>query len=137
MNQTISHHAALIYVMVIVSAADRSMSDAELRRIGSIIRNLPIFADFSEENLISTAQTCAQILDDQEGLETVLGLVSGALPEKLHDTAYALAVEVAASDLNVNPEELRILQILRNRFGLDRLVCAGIERTVLARHRTI
>lgn len=137
MNQTISHHAALIYVMVIVSAADRNMTDAELRRIGSIIRNLPIFADFSEEKLISTAQDCAEILDDDEGLETVLGLVSGALPEMLHDTAYALAVEVAAADLNVNPEELRILQILRNRFGLDRLVCAGIERTILARHRTM
>lgn len=137
MPQTISHHAALIYVMVIVSAADSSMSDKELKRIGSMIRNLPIFADFSEENLISTAQDCAQILDDDEGLETVLGLVSGALPEKLHDTAYALAVEVAASDLKVNTEELRILQILRNRLGIDRLVCAGIERTVLARHRTI
>lgn len=137
MNQTISHHAALIYVMVIVSASDSTMSDSELKRMGSIIRNLPIFADFSDENLISTAQTCAQILDDDEGFETVLGLIAGALPEKLHDTAYALAVEVAASDLSVNPEELRVLQILRNRFGLDRLVCAGIERTVLARHRTV
>ena len=137
MPQTISHHAALIYVMVIVSAADSSMSDKELQRMGSMIRNLPIFADFSEEKLISTAQDCAEILDNDEGLETVLGLVCGALAEKLHDTAYALAVEVAASDLKVNTEELRILQILRNRLGIDRLVCAGIERTVLARHRTV
>ena len=136
MTQTISPQAALIYVMVIVSAVDRVMSDAELRRIGSTIRNLPMFKEFSEDKLIPTAQTCQQVLDSDEGLETALGLITGALSERLHDTAYALAVEVAASDLNVNPEEIRILQILRNRLGLDRLVCAGIERTVLARHRT-
>lgn len=137
MNKTISHHAALIYVMVIVSAVDRSMNDPELKRIGSVIRNLPVFADFNQDNLIATAQTCQQILDSDEGLETVLGLITGALPERLRDTAYALAVEVAASDLNVNPEEMRILQILRNRLGLDRLVAAAIERTVLARHRKL
>jgi tellurite resistance protein len=137
MPSTISHHAALIYVMVVVSAVDRNMNDHELRRIGSIIRNLPIFADFSEEHLISTAQDCAQILDNDEGLETVLGLVLGSLPETLYETAYALAAEVAAADLSVKAEELRILQILRNRFVLDRLVAAAIERTVTARHQTL
>lgn len=137
MNATISHHAALIYVMVVVAAVDRNMNDKELRRIGSVIRNLPIFSDFSEENLISTAQDCAEILDDDEGLETVLGLVMQSLPEKLHETAYALAAEVAAADLSIKAEELRILQILRNRMALDRLVAAAIERTVTARHQTV
>jgi hypothetical protein len=42
---TISHHAALIYTMVMVSAADRNMTDAELRMIGEITRGLPVFVD--------------------------------------------------------------------------------------------
>ena len=44
----ISHHAALIYVMVIVSAADGEMTDAELHVIGELIRLLPVFADYEK-----------------------------------------------------------------------------------------
>ncbi len=36
----ISHHAALIYTMVLVSAADRDMTDAELRKMGEVISGL-------------------------------------------------------------------------------------------------
>ena len=37
------HHDALIYTMVIVSAADREMTDAELRRMGQLVTILPVF----------------------------------------------------------------------------------------------
>ena len=42
MSQTISHHSALIYTMVVVSAADGSMNDAELHTIGEIVNTFPI-----------------------------------------------------------------------------------------------
>jgi len=38
----LSHHAALVYVMVMVSAADRNMTDAEMKTIGEIVNFLPI-----------------------------------------------------------------------------------------------
>ena len=47
-NDTLSPHEALIYVMVVMAAADRDMSDRELKRIGDQVRNLPAFADFDE-----------------------------------------------------------------------------------------
>ena len=40
---TLNPHAALIYVMVVVSAADARMSDAELHTIGDMVRSLPAF----------------------------------------------------------------------------------------------
>ena len=134
MPGAVSHHSALIYVMVMMSAVDRRMSDREFGRIGSIIRNLPIFEDFDQDRLLSVAQECADILDDDEGLETVLGLIAGSLQKELHETAYALGVEVAASDLNVRPEEEKLLQMLRSRLGLDRLTTVAIERAARARH---
>jgi len=130
----ISHHAALIYVMVMMSAVDRKMSDRELGRIGTITRNLPIFEDFDHDRLLAVAQECAEILDNDEGLETVLGLIANGLPRELYETAYALGVEIAASDLNVRPEEEKLLQMLRNRLGLDRLTTVAIERASRARH---
>ncbi len=67
---------------------------------------------------------------------TVLAIVSSSLPARLHDTAYALAVEVAAVDLHVEQEELRFLQMLRDTLNLDKLTVAAIERGARARYRT-
>lgn len=130
-------HEALIHLMVVMSAVDRDMTDAELGRIGSLIRNLPVFRDFDENRTIEVARQCQQILQEENGLERILTSVREAVPEKLHDTAYALAVEVAAADLHVEPEELRMLQIVRNRLQLEPLVAAAIERAARARHRRL
>ena len=75
MNQTISHHDALIYVMVTMSAADSTMTDAELHQIGEIVRTTPVFRDYREEKLVTSAEICADILQADDGLETVLELV--------------------------------------------------------------
>lgn len=130
-------HEALIYLMVVMSAADRDMTDAELGRIGNLIRTLPVFVDFDEERTIDVARQCQEILQGDDGLETILGYVRDRVPQKLHDTAYALAVEVAAADLHVEPEELRMLQIVRNRLRLEPLIAAAIERAALARRRAL
>ena len=134
MSQMINHHSALIYVMVTMSAVDRSMNDEELARIGSIVRNLPVFRDFDEERLLHTARECGEILSEDGGLDAVLAMVTESLPKYLSETAYALAVEVAAADLDVQQEELRFLQMLRDRLGLDKLTVAAIERGARARH---
>jgi len=137
MPQTISHHAALIYVMVTISAVDRTMNDDEVKRIGNIVRNLPIFKDFNEDNLVHMAEECASILNEEGGLDAVLGLIAEALPVHLHETAYALGVEVAAADLSVKQEELRFLQLLRDSLELDKLAIAAIERGARARHAVL
>lgn len=135
MNEQVTHHDALIFVMVMASAVDRAMPDRELAHIGQLIDVLPVFDGFKKDDLISVSQRCAEILEGPEGLDIALEVVRDALPVKLHDTAYALAVEVAAVDLAVNPEEVRLLQLLRDRLGLDKLTCAAIERSAIARYR--
>ncbi|MEE4010697.1 tellurite resistance TerB family protein [Roseibium sp. FZY0029] len=137
MNEPISVQEALIYVMVIVSASDNQMTDNELATIGDMIKMLPVFNGYDGNRIIPAAQRCGDILQEDNGLQLVLELVGDVIPTKLYDTAYALAVEVAAADLHVEKEELRILQLLRDRFKLDKLTVAAIERGAIARHRTI
>ena len=136
MSSPITIQDALIYVMVTMSAVDKTMTDAELAQIGNITRTLPIFQDFNEERLIRVSRDCGAILSEPDGLDTVMLIAHDALPPGLYDTAYSLAVEVAAADLHVEQEELRLLQILRDRLGLDKLTCAAIERGAMARYRT-
>ncbi len=129
----ITHHAALVYTMVLVSASDSNMTDAELRKIGEIIKGLPVFDDYNADLLPATASACAELLDDEDGLEKALALIKAALPKKLHETAYALACDIAAADRKVAPEELRMLEMIRHRLNIDRLVAAAIERGARAR----
>lgn len=137
MEKPISHHEALIFAMVTMSAVDRTMSDEELRRIGQLVEWIPVFRDFDADRLVTLAETCGEILQEDDGLETVLGLIRDCTPEHLHETAYALAVEVAAADLRIEQEELRFLAMLRDALGLEKLVVSALERGAQARHRRI
>ena len=137
MNEQVSPHAALVYVMVTMAAVDRTMTDAELMRIGSLVQRLPAFNDFDTEQLVPTAEACGELVASEDGLHTVLDVIAESLPKKLYETAYALAVEVAAVDLSIEQEELRFLQLLRDRLGLDKLVVAAIERGARARYRSL
>ena len=136
-DDTLSPQRALIYIMVVMAAADREMTDRELKRIGDQVRNLPVFAEFDESELVASAEECASQLGRHGGLDRFLDTIIGSLPSNLVETGYALACEIAAADLKVEQEELRLLRILRDRLGVDALVASAVERAVRARHATI
>jgi tellurite resistance protein len=127
---------ALVYAMVTMSAVDRIISDGELSKIGAIVNQLPIFKGFDVAHLVKTAEKSGDILSEDDGLDTILDSIADALPKKLHETAYALAVEVAAVDRTVGNEEIRFLELLRDKLNLDTLVIAAIERGARARHQS-
>lgn len=128
------HHTALVYTMVLVSASDSNMTDRELQTIGEIVSHLPVFADYDRKRLPKEAQACAELLSEDEGLEKVFGTIIAGLPEKLKETAYAVALDVAAADGAVSQEELRMLEVLRHRLAVGRLPAAAIERGARARY---
>ncbi len=133
----VTPHTALIYTMVLMSAADGEMSDAELATIGEIVGTWPAFKGVDMAHLTQDAEACAGMLSADDGLENVLDTIAGALDGPLCETAYALACDVAAADLEADQEELRLLEYIRYKLDLDRLVAAAIERAARARHATI
>ncbi len=133
----IGHHEALIYSMVLAAAADRDMTDSELNRIGEIVRHLPIFADFDGDTLPQVAEDCAKLLGPEDGLNDAFGKIKEALPDRLRETAYALACDVVAADARASQEELRLLELLRHAIGVGRLPAAAIERAAAARYATL
>ena len=137
MTEPLNHHAALVYVMVAISSVDRAMTGDEFSRIDEIVSNLPVFGDCDKNGLVETAEACGDILSADSGLQQVLRLVREALPEKLRETAYWVALEVAAADRLVRPEELRFLEMLGDALELDRTTTAAFERGIRARNTTL
>ncbi|MFP6729995.1 MAG: tellurite resistance TerB family protein [Alphaproteobacteria bacterium] len=133
----VSHHTALIYSMVLLSAADGDMTDVEVAVISDIIRTLPVFQDYDTELLSQATADCAELLGADSGFEAVVKIIGANLPDRLRETAYLLACEVVAADLVADQEELRLLEMLRNHLVIDRLVTVAIERAVRARHTTV
>lgn len=131
---SLSVQESLIYMMVITAAADQDFSDQELNRTRTLVERLPVFADFDRDDLAGIAAKCLDLLQDGD-VELVLRAIVDDLPKKFHDTAYYVAVEVAAADLDLGQAELRWLEMVRDHLGLDRLVTAAIETAARARLR--
>jgi len=132
---TLTPQEALVFVMVTMAAADSNLSERELARIGNTVDTLPVFDGYSRDQLVETANRCTAILNEPGGIDQILGMVKASLPERLQETAYAVAIEIASADLHAEQEELRFLQILRDEFELDNLVTAAIERSARVRFR--
>lgn len=135
MSARLTPQEALIYAMVTVSAADRTITTEELARIGSIVKELPPFHDYTDDWLADAAQDCGKLLRRPNGIENVLTLINASLHPRLHETAYVLSAEVAASDLSVHASELHFLGMLATALGLDSATCAALERGARARHQ--
>lgn len=131
----LSAHEALIHVMVIAASADAKVSDRELEIISRLVNRSPVFEKFDRADLGQVAAQAIDLIKDSSDLDKVLGMVLEAVPARLHDTAYALAVEVATVDLRLEQEELRFLEMIRDGLKLDGLVAAAIEASARARLR--
>ncbi len=134
---TTSAQDALIHIMLVAASSDSTMTERELIRIQALIDRLPVFEGFDKSRLTAVANECADLLNGPDGLDHVIDNALAALPKKLEDTAYALAVEVTSVDLHLEQEELRYLEMLRDKLSLDRLTTAAIEVAARARHRRL
>ena len=141
MNDTATHPLSaqdcLVAVMIAVSASDEQIRTAELVKIETAVNNLPIFGDYDEDRVNVVAQTVFDLFSDEDGLDALFGLIRDNLPERLFETAYALACDVAAADGTLADTELRLLEEIRYELNLDRLHAAAIERGARARHMSL
>ena len=136
-NTRFNPQEALVCAMVLMAASDRNMTDAELGAMSRLVQELPVFSDFHPAGIASVTETCLGLLDREDGLDRAMNLIRDALPQRLRETAYLLACEVAAADGEASQAELQFLQDLRIALDLDRLIAGAIERAAKARYQVI
>ncbi len=138
MSQTpaMSPQDALIAVMVASSASDENMRTAELVAIQRMVNHMPVFAAYDADRIRRVSQIVFDLFEEEDGLDALFGLIRGALPERLNETAYALACDVVTADGKHNEVELRMLEEIREELSIDRLHAAAIEWGARVRHMT-
>jgi len=128
---------ALVALMIAESAADENIRTSELVTIERLVNHLPIFANYEFGRVKVVSAIVFDLFSEEDGLDALFGLVTEALPEKLRETAYALACDVAAADGRLQETELRMLAEIRYVLNIDRLHAAAIERGARARHAVL
>ncbi len=133
-NAPMSAQDALVAVMVACSASDQNMRTAELVAIQRMVNHMPIFASYDADRIRRVSQTVFDLFEEEDGLDALFGLIREALPERLYETAYALACDVVTSDGRHSQVELRMLEEVREELHIDRLHAAAIEWGARVRH---
>jgi tellurite resistance protein len=126
---------ALIHIMVVTASSDEGISQHELDALADQIVRSPVFNGYDMDRLSIVANEAVD-KTNAEGFEGVLDTAVAAIPDRLHDTAYALAVEIAIVDVQLPQEELRLLEMVRDRLSLSSLVTGAIEASARARMRS-
>ena len=135
-TNVLSAQDCLVALMIAVSASDENMRTAELVKIQSAVNMLPVFAGYDSDRTRRVSQIVFDLFEQVDGLDALFGLIRDNLPERLNETAYALACDVAAADGTLAETDLRLLEEIRYELSIDRLHAAAIERGARARHTT-
>ncbi|KAJ56405.1 2-dehydro-3-deoxyphosphooctonate aldolase [Actibacterium mucosum KCTC 23349] len=128
---------ALVAVMIATSASDEDIRTSELVTIQRIVNHLPVFAEYDVDHLSRVSAAVFDLFEVEDGLDALFELVLEALPDKLFETAYAMACDVAAADGKLDESELQMLAEIRYQLNIDRLHGAAIERGARARHMVV
>ncbi|KUF12796.1 tellurite resistance TerB family protein [Pseudoponticoccus marisrubri] len=135
--QPLTPQDSLVALMIAVSASDENVRTVELVKIDGAVNSLPVFSGYDTERVRAVSSMVFDLFEQEDGLDALFGLLRDTLPERLYETAYALACDVAAADGTLQETELRLLEEIRYELNIDRLHAAAIERGARARHITL
>jgi tellurite resistance protein len=137
LNKPLTPQDALVALMMTTSLSDETIRTAELVTIERIVNHLPVFADYDADRIRPVADLVFDLIEEEDGLDALFGLIREALPARLNETAYAIACDVAAADGKLMDAELRMLEEIRHELSIPRLHAAAIEQGARARHLTL
>lgn len=128
---------AIIYLMVLASAVDGSINVSEMRAIGRVVRSFPLFSAEHEDGLVKLAEQAGAVMSSDGGLHKVMDAAHDCIPEHLTETAYAAVVDIVTADESLNLEEIRVLELVREKLEISDDGAAAIEHAARARHMTL
>ncbi|MGR3495588.1 tellurite resistance TerB family protein [Citreimonas sp.] len=128
LEDPLSPQDCLVALMIVASASDETMRTTELLKIDTAVRTLPIFGAYDPDRVRAVSTLVMQLLAREDGLDALFDILRRDLPQRLFETAYALACDVAAADGTLADAELRLLEEIRYELDLARRPAAASAR---------
>ena len=120
--------------MTLSSAIDGEISNTEMQFIKDCINNLPIFKNFSNDDLEKTINMFFELLSGDNDPETIIELIDQSLDKKTKHIAYALSMEIMMIEENFTNEKLRLLELFEKNFDINDLESASIKYTIKTKY---
>jgi hypothetical protein len=111
------------------------MSDTDHQLMQAVIASTPALSGGDSDVDQSHFQRLQDLLDADEGLETVLELIEAAPANG--EVLYALTVEFIVRRGRISAAEMRLLDILAGRFNVAPLTRAAIDTATRIRMKAL
>ncbi len=121
-------------IIIAAVASDQTLSDEELKFMPVMFSRMRLFHGWSAEQYDDLFDTLFQVLKHQ-GFAAFLNICISGLPEKLRQTAFAVAVDIVLADSTVNREEKDFLYELQKKLGLDTKLATKIIEVIRIKNR--
>jgi tellurite resistance protein len=115
--QKLTKEIAYVGILILANNSDGNVSDEESRALGTACSRMKMYRDLTGDQVGRIIDRAVGIIN-RKGFEEALGLFVQALPEKLHRTVFANAVDLVLADGVVEAEEKAFINDLRKALGL-------------------
>jgi len=121
-------------VMLSAVACDGHISDEEVRSLFTTASRMKLFEQVNGQKWNRMMDKLLGILK-RDGVDALLDKSVGALPDELHDTAFACACNLVLADQGIEDEEKQYLSNLQKRLNLDRDQSLKIFKVMVIKNR--
>lgn len=109
---------AYLETMMMLSLADGEVEDEEIQDLAVTIARHPKMRDLGDRQVIDTLIKSWKEIEKQ-GMDRRMREIAGMLSHDQRIDAIGMAISVASSDGQIEPEEMSVLQKLQKSFGLS------------------
>lgn len=120
-------------ILVSVVASDGEITDQEFDDINSASRKAKILHGLTGKQFTKAADKVFEILQKQ-GYEALLDLCAASLPADKREGVYTIAVDLAFSDGSIDDNEVYVVQMLRDKLGVESVVATNIENVIIKKN---
>ena len=90
-------------VILVAAAADGYLANEEVQIVISSLYRMQLFQSYPSDHLSRMINRLMRIIETQS-IDALLEIAVNSLPEYLHETAFAIATDIALSDGEVSDE---------------------------------
>jgi tellurite resistance protein len=105
-------------ILLGATASDGHIADEEARGLCTVLARMKLYDNWSDEKMGQTLNRIVGMIK-REGVEEVLRKCARALPEELHQTAFANACDLVLADGVVEDEEKEFINKLWKVLGIS------------------